>query len=168
MLSFTRKYPGFAGGEVVKNLPASEGAAGDQARFDPWVRKIPWRRKWQPTPYSRLGNPMDREAWQATARGGHRVGWTRPSTHAYTLTQHQHQVLEMLCFPSGRVMFPWFIRHRAIYLWSLRCSQGPGSTCMIHVRPFYFMFPPLTELSTPASMFSWTFYYIIVFVDCKL
>ena len=19
-------------------------------RFDPWVRKIPWRRKWQPTP----------------------------------------------------------------------------------------------------------------------
>ena len=19
-------------------------------RFDPWIRKIPWRRKWQPTP----------------------------------------------------------------------------------------------------------------------
>jgi len=19
-------------------------------RFDPWVRKLPWRRKWQPTP----------------------------------------------------------------------------------------------------------------------
>ena len=34
---------------VVKNLPASAGDAGD-ARFDPWVGKISWRRKWQPTP----------------------------------------------------------------------------------------------------------------------
>ena len=23
---------------------------GRRLRFDPWVRKIPWRRKWQPTP----------------------------------------------------------------------------------------------------------------------
>ena len=31
----------FAGGSVVKNLPASAG--------DPWIREIPWRRKQQPT-----------------------------------------------------------------------------------------------------------------------
>ena len=24
-------------------------------RFDPWVRKFPWRRKWQPTPVFLLG-----------------------------------------------------------------------------------------------------------------
>ena len=30
---------------LVKNPPAN---AGDE--FDPWVGKIPWRRKWQPTP----------------------------------------------------------------------------------------------------------------------
>ena len=29
-------------------------SAGD-LRFDPWVRKIPWRRKWQPTPVSLPG-----------------------------------------------------------------------------------------------------------------
>jgi hypothetical protein len=29
-------------------------------RFDPWVGKIPWRRAWQPTPYSCLENPMDK------------------------------------------------------------------------------------------------------------
>ena len=28
---------------------------------DPWVRKIPWRREWQPLQYSCLENPMDRE-----------------------------------------------------------------------------------------------------------
>ena len=37
--------------------------AGD-SNSDPWVRKIPWRRKWQPTPYC-LENPMDRGTWQA-------------------------------------------------------------------------------------------------------
>ena len=37
---------GFPGGLVVKNLPANAGECG----FNPWVRKIPWKRKWQPTP----------------------------------------------------------------------------------------------------------------------
>ena len=34
---------------VVKNLPANAGDFRD-AGFDPWVRKMPWRRAWQPTP----------------------------------------------------------------------------------------------------------------------
>ena len=31
------------------------------SEFNPWVGKIPWSRKWQPT--------IDREAWQATVHG---------------------------------------------------------------------------------------------------
>ena len=34
---------------MVKNLPANAGDARD-CRYNPWVRKIPWRRKWQSTP----------------------------------------------------------------------------------------------------------------------
>ena len=30
--------------QMVKNLPAVQ-----ETRFDPWVRKIPWRKEWQPT-----------------------------------------------------------------------------------------------------------------------
>ena len=40
---------GFSRGSVVKDLPAMQ----EQCRrhgFNPWVRKIPWRRAWQPTP----------------------------------------------------------------------------------------------------------------------
>ena len=37
--------------------------------FDPWVEKIPWRRKWQPTPVFLPENSMDRGAWQATVPG---------------------------------------------------------------------------------------------------
>ena len=46
--------------------------------FNLWVRKIPWRRKWQPTSYSCLENSMDRGAWQAIV---HLVAksWTQPS-----------------------------------------------------------------------------------------
>ena len=36
---------GFPGDSVVKNPPANAGR-----EFDPWVGKIPYRRKWQPTP----------------------------------------------------------------------------------------------------------------------
>ena len=41
--------PGLPRWPSGKNLPASTAAAG-RPEFDPWVRKIPWRRKWQPTP----------------------------------------------------------------------------------------------------------------------
>jgi len=37
--------------------------------FNPWVEKISWRREGQPTPVFLPGNPMDREAWQATVHG---------------------------------------------------------------------------------------------------
>jgi len=39
-----------------KNLPECR-----RPGFNPWVRKIPWRRAWT-LQYSRLENPMDREA----------------------------------------------------------------------------------------------------------
>ena len=38
---------------MVKNLPANVGDKKDM--FGPWVGKIPWRRKWQPTPVFLLG-----------------------------------------------------------------------------------------------------------------
>ena len=36
---------GTLGDSVVKNLPAVQ-----ETGFDPWVRKIPWRKKWLPAP----------------------------------------------------------------------------------------------------------------------
>ena len=54
-------------------------------RFNPSVRKIPWRRKWQ-LQYSCLGNPMIRSAWQAAGHG-FRESQTRPSSRAHTHVQ---------------------------------------------------------------------------------
>ena len=57
--------------QTVKNLPTS-----GRPRFDPWVRKIPWSREWQPLQYFCLENPLDKGAWLAIV---HRVtkSWTR-------------------------------------------------------------------------------------------
>ena len=52
----------FAGGSVVKNLPASAG--------DPWIRKIPWRRKQQPTAVFLPGEFHAQRSLGATVHGG--------------------------------------------------------------------------------------------------
>ena len=45
-LTFFGGHP-LLGASQVAVLPVQETW---KTRFDPWVRKIPWRRKWQPTP----------------------------------------------------------------------------------------------------------------------
>ena len=48
---------------VVKNPPAN---AGDMRHgFDPWVRKIPWRREWHPLQYSCLGESYEHRSLAA-------------------------------------------------------------------------------------------------------
>ena len=47
---------------MVNNPPANAGHK--KHWFDPWVGKIPWRRKGHPTTVFLPENPMDR-AWQA-------------------------------------------------------------------------------------------------------
>ena len=44
---------GFSGGSVGK-----ESSCNANPRFSPWVRKIPWRRKWQPTPVFLSGKSL--------------------------------------------------------------------------------------------------------------
>ena len=47
-------FPGFPGDSVQNESVCRRPGSNT------WVRKIPWRRKWQPLKYSCLGNPMNR------------------------------------------------------------------------------------------------------------
>ena len=58
---------GFPDGSAVKNPP--ECRRRRRHRFDPWVRKIPWRWNGKQLQYSCLENPMDRGSWQAAVHG---------------------------------------------------------------------------------------------------
>ena len=53
---------------MVKNLPEMQ-----ETRVQSWIGKIPWRRKWQPTPVFLPGKSMDRGDWWATVHGIARV-----------------------------------------------------------------------------------------------
>ena len=58
---------------VVKNPPANAGDARN-VEFNPWVRKIPWRRAWQPTPVFLPGeSPWTEEPGGLQSMGLHRV-----------------------------------------------------------------------------------------------
>ena len=46
-------------------------------RFNPWVGKIPWKRKWQPTPVFLPGKFYNTGAWRATLHGITGVGHKR-------------------------------------------------------------------------------------------
>ena len=63
---------------VVKN-PHVNCRRCKRLRFNFWVGKIPWRRKWHSTPFSGLGNPIERGTWWAIVRGVTK-SWTQLST----------------------------------------------------------------------------------------
>ena len=58
---------GLPGGSAVKNLPVMPETCR-KCRFDPWVRKVPWRRSWKPFPVFLPGEPHG-GAWQAIVYG---------------------------------------------------------------------------------------------------
>ena len=51
--------------------------------FDPWLGKLPWRRKWQPTPALFLGKSHGQRSLE-DCRHGVAKSWTRLSDWAYT------------------------------------------------------------------------------------
>ena len=55
---------GFKGGASGKE-PTCQCKRYKRFGFNPWVRKMPWRRAWQPALVFLLENPMERGAWQA-------------------------------------------------------------------------------------------------------
>ena len=61
---------GFPGGSVVKNLPADAGDSGPT----PGLGRSPGEGHGNALQYSRLKNPVDRGAQQATVHGVTRVG----------------------------------------------------------------------------------------------
>ena len=87
---------------VVKKPPANEGDVRDS--FDPWIKKIPWRRTWQPTPVFLPGE----SPWTEELGGLHTVhraakSWTwlkRLSRHTCTHIKWKTAVITQPTFMS--------------------------------------------------------------------
>ena len=56
---------GFPGGAVVNKETPCQCRKHKRLRLDPWARKIPWSRKWQPTPVFLLGKSHGERSLEA-------------------------------------------------------------------------------------------------------
>ena len=52
--------------------------------FNPWAKKIPWRRKWQPTPVFFLGKSHGQRSLAGYNPRGHKELDTTEHTHTHT------------------------------------------------------------------------------------
>ena len=67
--------------------PTCQGRRHKSLRFNPWVEKIPCRRKWQPTPVCLPGESHGQRSLLGYSPRGHkRVGHNLATKHKDTLT----------------------------------------------------------------------------------
>ena len=86
---------GFPGGAVVKKKSTCQCRT---PKFDPWVGKIPWRKKQLPAPFPCLENPKDRGDWRAIVHGVTK-SWTWPSDWTCTKASQLWQTNCLLSWP---------------------------------------------------------------------
>ena len=74
----------FSAWEVVKTWLSGKESASHCRRhgFNPWVRKIPWRRKWQPTPGFMPGETHEQR---------NLMGYSLCNCQESNMTEHKHE-----------------------------------------------------------------------------
>ena len=102
---------GFAGGAVVKSPPAKAG--NTRQGFDPWVRKIPWSRKWQSTPVFLSGESHGQRSLAGYSPWGHKEWDTAESlTLSLSSTCTCHEVHMRTLQPHSWTCIPEKSPHR--------------------------------------------------------
>ena len=118
LLSWRLYYEGFPGVSSGKE-PASQYRRCKRHRFNLWVRKIPWRRAWQPTPVYLPGeSPWTEEPSRLQSIGLQRVrrGWSDLAAHTCWLP-HLRRSLPLTTFSPLKFL------KRELYkvLWKVWC-----------------------------------------------
>ena len=111
---YSMGWDGLPGGAAVKE-PTRQSRKRKRRKFDPWVRKIPWRRAWQSTPTFLPGESHG--AWRAAV---HRV--TQCSTRLKRLSTHTYMHREL-----GRVPFPRACPHKQV----IKDVKRPYKRCSV-------------------------------------
>ena len=125
--AFDYKWASFVA-HMVKRLPAKQENPG----FNPWVRKIPWRRKWQPIPgflrgkFPGLRILVDYSPW------GRKELDTTEQLHCHFLTRNKWnhwtegglEIIHFFVIMANRVSI--------IFKWTLDKQPGLGGSPVVH------------------------------------
>ena len=79
---------GLPGGAAGKE-PACQCRRHERLGFDPWVGKMPWRRKWQPTPVFSPGEAQGQKSLEGYSPRGRRESDMTECTRACTRKDNQ-------------------------------------------------------------------------------
>ena len=124
---------GFPGGSVVKNPPAN---ANRHRRwgFDPWVGKIPWRRKWQLTPVFLPEKSCGQRSLVGYRPQGHKESDTWVNEHAYSLGKGMLVFNEAVLYSAGwiRIMVPKRFGSSGVLL------PNSEESASLLIQPLYF------------------------------
>ena len=113
---------GFQGCTSGKDL-ACQCRRHERCEFDPWVRKIPWRRKWQPTPVFLPG-----ESHGPRSLAGTQWDMTEATEHSpcgSQIIQKQMLPVEGTLFKFKRMLWAGALGNRD-FLWIARPGLGFG------------------------------------------
>ena len=85
-------------GSSASEEPAYQYNRHKRHKSDPWARKIPWRRRWQPTLVFLLGKFRRQRSMAGYSPWGYKELDTNEHTHMQTYTHtHKHTWRECLC-----------------------------------------------------------------------
>ena len=84
--------------------PACQHRRHRRHRFHPWVRKIPWRRRWQPSPVFWPGKSHGQRSLVGYSSWGHKE-WPDLATEHYNLTVISEY------WNLNFIQFSWVTRH---------------------------------------------------------
>ena len=93
---------GFPSVTVVKNLPANAGDTRDSGSISGWG-KIPWNKKWQPTPVLLPGEFHGQRSLVGYSPWGYRIrhNWATEHTHTPTLIYNPYSQIKMNIYIYG-------------------------------------------------------------------
>ena len=96
-------------GSAVKTLPAMQEI--QRCELNPWVRKIPWRRKWSPTPVFLPGESHGQRRLGSNSPWGHkrvRHNWVtklQDERIFIIFPSFESRFSKMVCLPRFNVLF---------------------------------------------------------------
>ena len=131
-----------------------------KCRFNPWVRKIPWRNcNWLQN--SSLENPIDRGAWRATVHGITKSqSWLRswacaqaPPLRCCALLNRVWRFMTT-CTVAPRLLCPWYIPGKNTGVGCHFLLQG-SNRCLLHFLHWRVDSLPLYHLKIKQHGDSW-------------
>ena len=130
--------------------------------FDSWVRKIPWKRAWQPTPIFLPRESYGQRSLASYSPWGHRVGHDWSELACMDICSY----FQLLCWWWLEKLMQWYTIQVTPWLSRcLSCSLNSSLSHMIGLMSFSLNFTHGSVLFSSSPSYPWSHGYLITLPD---